>query len=551
VKGAFQATKYQGDTGLTIPPFFKNAGRGKERIWGEEIATPQPTIINWSGLDNKEKLDLIPSLSATDNWILLTHPLGASNKTQPPFRETQLIARADGKCSRHKGWWWEEKDNLATHSTTTEVWQSTRGKIPEITRIAIQESLEADNTKDTPSFGLENLEEIHRAGTEAGLLGIYNFPGAVYATDRFNDKGVMGAGYYRLDENKGGCCQLGRGEEGNFSNRAELGAACLALEDAKRKQDRIPVIFLSDSACFLYSSQKWIGEGKSPSMWGNPDVDIMRDIVQLLRERIEQGLLTVFIKIKVHRGESLNKLADRWADEGRQSEYIRWSLPTNRPIFSWTENSLRHQSPMNPTVKKRIDSQVSWQQLKTQTGSTAKFLTREDNSRDLLGKFHKDRSVWIRARQRVLQCLSYQFSCALQLKKWGILNDVKCRLCEKYYKEKKITEPPDSVESVGHIQCYCPVLHLPRIAIHHGIWRELMFSIRKSSTELNDTLEPRWHFPSALSPEAHAGWGLYKIWNTWDYTRSSHQKRDRIEPNFKKISKNTTWPTKSTLTKEA
>jgi len=68
------------------------------------------------------------------------------------------------------------------------------------------------------------------------------------------------------------------------------------LEDAKRKKDRKPVILLSDSACFPSSSQKWIGEGKSPSMWGNPDADIMRDIVQLLRERIEEGLLTVFIR---------------------------------------------------------------------------------------------------------------------------------------------------------------------------------------------------------------------------------------------------------------
>ena len=66
--------------------------------------------------------------------------------------------------------------------------------------------------------------------------------------------------------------------KGNSSNRAELGAACLALEDAKRKQDRKPTILLSDSACFLSSSQKWIGEGKSPSMHGNPDADIMRDI---------------------------------------------------------------------------------------------------------------------------------------------------------------------------------------------------------------------------------------------------------------------------------
>jgi len=162
-------------------------------------------------------------------------------------------------------------------------------------------------------------------------------------------------------------------------------------------------------------------------------------------------------------------------------------------------------------VKKRIDLQVSLQQLKIHTGTTANFLTREDNSRDLLGKFHKDRSVWIRARRRVLQCLSYQFPCALQLKPWGILNEVKCRLCEKYYKERNIPEPPDSVESVGHIQCYCPALQLPRIAIHHGIWKELMFSIRKSSIELNNASEPRWHFPSALSPEAHAEWGLYKI----------------------------------------
>jgi len=187
-------------------------------------------------------------------------------------------------------------------------------------------------------------------------------------------------------------------------------------------------------------------------MWGNPDADIMRDIIQLLPERIEQGLLTIFIKIKAHNGDPPNELADRWADKGRQSENIRWSLPTNRPIFFWTDKGTTHRSHMNPTVKKRIDLQVSRQQLKTHKGSTANFLTREDNSRDLLGNFHKHRSEWIRARRRVLQCLSYQFSCALQLKQWGILIEVKCRLCAKYYTEKNIREPPDSVESVGHIQ---------------------------------------------------------------------------------------------------
>ena len=91
-------------------------------------------------------------------------------------------------------------------------------------------------------------------------------------------------------------------------------------------------------------------------MHGNPDADIMRDIVQLLRERIDQGLLTIFIKIKAHRGD-----------------------------IYWTDNGTTHRSNMNPTVKKKIVLQVSQQQLKIHTGSTANFLTREDSSRDLLG----------------------------------------------------------------------------------------------------------------------------------------------------------------------
>ena len=73
-------------------------------------------VINWPGLKDREKTELIPTLSATDNWILLTHPLGTKNKSQPHLAESLRIARAEGKCSRHKGWWREGKDELATHS---------------------------------------------------------------------------------------------------------------------------------------------------------------------------------------------------------------------------------------------------------------------------------------------------------------------------------------------------------------------------------------------------------------------------------------------------
>jgi len=77
VKSVLHATKYQGDTAITIPPFFQNAGRGTERIWGEVNSSPQPSVINWPGLNDKEKTELISTLSSTDKWILLTYPLGA------------------------------------------------------------------------------------------------------------------------------------------------------------------------------------------------------------------------------------------------------------------------------------------------------------------------------------------------------------------------------------------------------------------------------------------------------------------------------------------
>jgi len=58
----------------------------------------------------------------------------------------------------------------------------------ETTRIKVHEAVEAEEHKDTPSFGIEESEILHRQGTEVGLLGIYNLPGAVYATDGSNDK---------------------------------------------------------------------------------------------------------------------------------------------------------------------------------------------------------------------------------------------------------------------------------------------------------------------------------------------------------------------------
>ena len=93
------------------------------------------------------------------------------------------MAGADGKNGRHEGWWREGNDKLATHSMTTDVWISTNGKISEVARTNIQEAVGAEDSKEPSSIGTEDLEILHRQGTQAGLLGIYSFSGAVYATD--------------------------------------------------------------------------------------------------------------------------------------------------------------------------------------------------------------------------------------------------------------------------------------------------------------------------------------------------------------------------------
>ena len=55
-----------------------------------------------------------------------------------------------------------------------------------------------------------------------------------------------------------------------------------------------------------------------------------------------------------------------------------------------------------------------------------------------------------------------------------------CRLCKSLYPEQ-----PAFTECIGHIQVYCKALQKPRIAVHHGIWRDLIMHIEKQSPEGN------------------------------------------------------------------
>jgi len=101
---------------------------------------------------------------------------------------------------------------------------------------------------------------------------------------------------------------------------------------------------------------------------------------------MDLGLFTLFAKIKSHRGEFFNEMADRWADKGRHTETsARRTSPRQRPIFTWTTSGVSHRSTMSKVVKTRAHLMAARLQLREHNNLTAKFLKGEGNCRSVLG----------------------------------------------------------------------------------------------------------------------------------------------------------------------
>jgi len=109
----------------------------------------------------------------------------------------------------------------------------------------------------------------------------------------------------------------------------------------------------------------------------------------------------------------------------------------------------------------------------------------------------------MKAKRRLLQRVSLQFPCAATFKRWGMRDSDECHLCKKLY-----LDCVAHAENLGHIQCCCPALQRQRIAVHHGIWRELHATISRWSNK-ND--ESRWFFPLAISESDHCEWTFRRI----------------------------------------
>ena len=63
-----------------------------------------------------------------------------------------------------------------------------------------------------------------------------------------------------------------------------------------------------------------------------PDADILREIIELLKMRVQNGAATFLVIVKAHRGEPLDELADSLAEAAREvgMEKKEWCDRTER-----------------------------------------------------------------------------------------------------------------------------------------------------------------------------------------------------------------------------
>ncbi len=86
-----------------------------------------------------------------------------------------------------------------------------------------------------------------------------------------------------------------------------------------------------------------IGQGGKSSLSNTSDDDILEFIIGKLRPRIAVNVRTFLVKIKTHRGESLNERVDDLTDEGKKlakaGDNYQWTNRTTRLVYSYYDRA--------------------------------------------------------------------------------------------------------------------------------------------------------------------------------------------------------------------
>jgi ribonuclease HI len=191
-------------------------------------------------------------------------------------------------------------------------------------------------------------------GAQIHYVSLYSYKLIGKLTAFFAASGVQ------LPQSTSGPVGVDRGNEdaSSLMIRAEHVTLLLGLTKAHPTQD---LLYPTDSKSILKTISKWVGEGTR----ANLTTDLVREIVQILQERVTAGANTFLVKIKAHRGEPFNEEVDSRAEQDRvthntedtneHTPKLLWDLPSRKTIFSWTRTQLPGSHQQIPQILQRQD----------------------------------------------------------------------------------------------------------------------------------------------------------------------------------------------------
>ena len=405
-------------------------------------------------------------------WIAITEGRDTTHKKMLKIgRIMQTLKKGQRVCMK-KGWWQtgERKPIKARNEYT--LWLSNNWD---------------DESKTKKFQGEEEPMWIPDRGTASQSLKIYleAQPSANYYRRGYTVLATDGS--LRLRRNTGTEPSMGAGvawdnrDEGAISarvggqyssTRAELAAIALALH---RTLANAKVAILVDSSSALQRLSWFRSKDFQPSMDKVKDRDIVKDILQSLDQRYQQGHHTVLVKVTGHTGEPLHMKADHLAVKGAEEEsQEKIEYPNGREgglTFRWQEGSdKKREEQWGPRVKKRIREKEMEEAWETRPRGTCaeRFMAREQAGRQLLGSAL--RRTWDWAVRGWMQSLTpYKYPVKVSLRRWGKADTDQCA-CGK------------GKESFEHVQLAC--MQQDRRSARQRAHNEVVLAIEEYMSEV-------------------------------------------------------------------
>jgi len=197
--------------------------------------------------------------------------------------------------------------------------------------------IKGSTDKDSPAWDEVKRDAAFWGGTETGLLGLLTTDDQVFACDGSLADSALGGGAFCLTTGQSRYARVAEGQDTDSSARAEILAAIIAVNwcldpsldigtpawiydctpKARSDMRTRRVVILTDCQVLLDTVEQWTDEGPRPSLRNRPNGDLLDVLFRKLHAATASDILTVFVKVKAHRGDPANELADAAADMGR------------------------------------------------------------------------------------------------------------------------------------------------------------------------------------------------------------------------------------------